>query len=112
MEIIANKVSRPSLWGLLLEGFTVKIHVTIHVVPGVVHATNVVFAPAADSFTAPVAVGTVMGTISVEPPAWVGDIILSGNDAALFAVNALRQLVTAAELVDDRDYDLDIAAEP
>lgn len=64
-------------------------------------STALSYTPSQESYTAPVAAGTVMGDFAVEPSAWSGTITLSGADAAKFNLNQLggtTQLATAAEL--------------
>lgn len=69
-------------------------------------ATDIKFAPTAGPFIAPVPHGTVFGKISVLPVGWVGDLAVSGPDAAFFAVSPSLEIMAGMELVAVRDYSI------
>ena len=78
-------------------------------------STGITFAAGA-LLTAPVPPNTVIGTLSVEPPAWAGALVLSGADAASFTISApssagVSELLNTAQL-DARTYNLIASAAP
>jgi hypothetical protein len=73
-------------------------------------ATNVTFIPASDHFVTPIPKGVALGTLSIEPAGWGGDISMSGDDAGLFAVNDKLELVAAQDLTEPREYHLTASA--
>lgn len=67
---------------------------------------------AADSFTAPVPAGTVLGHIEVTPAGWIGSRLVSGPDAALVAIDDALVVTAAKALTEAREYSVQIALAP
>lgn len=78
--------------------------IIIRVLPPAATAIN--FTPAAGPFISPVPRGTVFGRLSVLPTNWVGDLVVSGPDAAFFAVSPAMDIAAGQELVAVRDYNI------
>ena len=74
-------------------------------------STGVAFTPSAAEFVAPVAAHTTMGTLAVEPAGWVGELTLSGPDAASFMLTTNMSLM-ASEQLGAKTYDLTITSMP
>ena len=84
---------------------------TITVVVPVVPATDIQVAWAQTTWTAPVAAGTVMGTLTVLPANWNGALVAFGPDANFFSIVG-RNIVTASDMTEARTYSVGFRATP
>jgi hypothetical protein len=76
-------------------------------------SVTITFTPSG-TFTAPVAVGTVIGTFAITPSGWSGAVALSGANASDFSVvdNAGVVELTAAVALAAGLYDVTATATP
>ena len=75
-------------------------------------STGITYTPSAAEFVAPVAPHTVMGTLAVMPTGWVGELTLSGPDAAFFMLTTDMSLMVSHQQLGPETYDLTITAAP
>ena len=67
-------------------------------------STEITFTPSAAEFVAPVAAHTTMGNFAVEPAGWVGELTLSGSDAASFTMTTGLSLMVSHHPLDAGTY--------
>lgn len=75
-------------------------------------STEITFTPSAAEFVAPVAAHTTMGSFAIEPAGWVGELTLSGPDAASFMMTTSLSLMVSHQPLGPKTYNLTITAAP
>jgi hypothetical protein len=87
-----------------------QLNVVLHVLSAPSNAITLNWA--ATQFTAPVAAGALLGTVSIDPPTWSGNIAITGPDAAALTINSALEIRAAAQIVTPRDYLFTLSATP
>lgn len=75
-------------------------------------STDITFTPAAASFTAPVPAGALIGSFSVSPDTWAGEVVVGGVDADKVSVSNSFELRAAVALTEAREYVITLTSSP